>query len=66
MCANSIVSILRGVPGFEEPAIHLVPIKLGEAFGELPGVTTRIVTEENDNLGQHNVILVDKNGRKVN
>lgn len=66
MCANSIGSILRSVPGFESLPASWFPIGLGEAFGELPGVTTRIVTEANDNLGQHNVTMVDKNGRKVN
>ncbi|MFZ1468498.1 MAG: hypothetical protein WAT09_05920 [Paracoccaceae bacterium] len=66
LCAESISSILRGVPGFESLPSTWFPIKLGDAFGELPGVTTRIVTEENDNLGQHGIVLVDKKGLRMN
>lgn len=65
-CAQSISAILRDIPGFEELPSTMFPIALGEAFAEIPGVTSRKVTEENDNLGQHNVIFVDKNGNKVN
>lgn len=66
LCATSVDAILRGVPGFESLPRTFFPIKLGEAFGELPGVTTRIVTEANDNIGQHNVVMVDKQGHQVN
>lgn len=65
-CAQSISALLRGVPGFEGLPSTMFPIPLGEAFGELPGVTTRIVTEANDNLGQHGTIFVDKDGNRVN
>lgn len=66
-CANSISTILRGVPGFESVPSTWFPKKLGEGFGKLPGVTTRIVTEENDNPGEgHGVILVDDDGNRVN
>jgi hypothetical protein len=65
-CANSVGAILRGVPGFESLPSTWFPIKLGDAFGELPGVTTRIVTEENDNPGEHGIILVDRTGKQVN
>lgn len=65
-CSSSIAAILRGVPGFESLPSTLFPIKLGNAFGELPGVTARKVTEENDNLGQHSITLVDSKGAKVN
>lgn len=65
-CANSISTILRGVPGFEGLPATWFPKKLGQAFGKLPGVTERIVTEENDNPGEgHGVLLVDKNGQPV-
>lgn len=64
-CAQSISAILRDIPGFEGLPSTMFPVPLGEAFGEIPGVTTRKVTEENDNLGQHNVTFVDKNGDKV-
>lgn len=65
-CANSISAILRGVPGFENLPSTFYPVKLGEAFEEIPGVTTRKVTEANDNLGQHKIILVDRTGAQVN
>jgi hypothetical protein len=65
-CASSISAILRGVPGFENLPSTFYPVKLGEAFEEMPGVTTRKVTEANDNLGQHKIILVDRTGAQVN
>ena len=66
-CANSISTILRGVPGFEAVPATWFPKRLGEGFGKLPGVQTRIVTEENDNPGEgHGVILVDDDGKQVN
>ncbi len=64
-CASSISAILRGVPGFESLPSTWFPIRLGNAFGELPGVSTRIITEENDGSELHNVIFVDKNGNRV-
>lgn len=64
-CANSISAILRGVPGFGSLPATWFPIKLGDAFGQLPGVSTRIVTEENDGSDQHNVIFLDKKGNRV-
>ncbi|VDC23618.1 hypothetical protein [Pseudogemmobacter humi] len=66
-CANSISAILRDVPGFESLPQTYFPKKLGAAFGALPGVTERIVTEENDNPGEgHGVVMVDKKGRRIN
>jgi len=53
------------VPGFESLPSTWFPVKLGDAFGQLPGVTTRIVTEENDGSEQHNVIFVDKDGNRI-
>lgn len=65
-CANSISSILRDIPGFESIRVTWFPIQLGKNFAELPGVTTRIVDESNDNIGQHNTIFVDRRGNRVN
>ncbi len=65
-CAQSVSSILRGVPGFEGLPSTWYPIKLGDAFGELPGVTTRIVTEANDNMGESNIVFVDRRGNPLN
>ena len=56
-CANSISSILRGVPGFENMPATWFPNKLHDAFGELPGVTEReILDKDADN--NHGVLLV--------
>ena len=66
-CANSISTILRDIPGFENMPATFFPKKLGAAFGELPGVQRRIVTEVNDNPGVgHGVIMVDKKGNRIN
>lgn len=66
-CANSIATILRGVPGFESLPGTMFPIRLGDAFGELPGVQTQIFTEANDNPGLgHGVVMVDKKGNRIN
>jgi len=66
-CALSVASVLRGVDGFQSLPVTWFPKQLGKAFGELPGVRTRIVTEENDNPGEgHGYILVDAGGHRVN
>ena len=64
-CAQSISAILRGIPGFESIPSTMFPIKLGEGFAKLPGVQTRMITEENDMSEQHNVIFVDKDGNTL-
>lgn len=66
-CAQSISSLLRTVPGFESLPQTYYPKKLAEGFRQLPGVTERIITEENDNPGEgHGVIMVDKKGNRIN
>jgi len=42
MCAQSISSILRALPGFEHLPQTLFPRKLYESFAELPGVTEEV------------------------
>lgn len=65
-CAHSVATILRGVPGFESLPVTMFPVKLGNAFGELPGVETMIFTEENDNPGPgHGIVMVDRKGNQV-
>lgn len=61
-CANSISALLRSVPGFESVTSTWFPVKLGDSFGQLPGVQTRKITEENDGSENHNVIFVNKDG----
>lgn len=66
-CANSISSLLRGVPGFDGIRTTFFPVNLEGQFAKLPGVSRRIITEENDNPGAgHGVILVDDDGNVVN
>lgn len=56
-CANSISSILSGVPGFEDMPSTWFPNKLHDAFGALAGVTEREITDA-DADNNHGVLLV--------
>lgn len=56
-CARSVSSILRGVPGFESMPQTWYPLKLSEAFGRLPGVTTRRI-DDDDAHENHGVLMV--------
>lgn len=56
-CANSISSILRGVPGFEGIRNTWYPNKLMEDFAKIPGVTGRVIYDE-DADKNHGVLLV--------
>lgn len=56
-CANSITTILRGVPGFEAVPSTWFPNKLHDAFAELPGVREREITDA-DADENHGVLLV--------
>jgi hypothetical protein len=58
-CANSISSILRGVPGFESVPATWFPTKLAKGFGALPGVKTRIITDD-DADNNHGVLIVQQ------
>lgn len=57
-CANSISGILGGVPGFEGIASTMFPNALSKSFANLPGVTTRKITDD-DADDNHGVLLVD-------
>jgi hypothetical protein len=61
MCTSATSSILRGVPGFESLPSTWYPKKLSTAFGALPGVTTRVITDDDDD-SNHGVLLVQANG----
>jgi hypothetical protein len=56
-CSNSITSILAGVPGFEGIRSTWYPKKLSDQFGQLPGVTSRTITDD-DADKNHGVLLV--------
>lgn len=58
-CANSISSILNGVPGFEAISDTWFPKKLMKEFAQLPGVTERKITDD-DADDNHGVLLVQK------
>jgi hypothetical protein len=55
-CSNSTSRILSGVPGFESLGNTWFPLKLSERFAELPGVTTRVILDE-DADDNHGVLL---------
>jgi len=61
MCTNATSALLRGIPGFESLPSTWFPKKLSEAFGTLPGVTTRTITDDDDDEN-HGVLLVQANG----
>lgn len=56
-CTTAISSILRDVPGFESLPRTPFPKRFMDAFGELPGVTTRVIYDE-DADKNHGVLLV--------
>lgn len=56
-CSNSISAILNGVPGFESLGSTWYPKKLSDAFGRLPGVKSRTVTDDSADKN-HGVLLV--------
>jgi hypothetical protein len=56
-CSNSITSILDGVPGFESIPKTWFPRKLELAFGKLPGVRERLITDD-DADQNHGVLIV--------
>lgn len=61
MCTQATSSVLRGVPGFESLPQTFYPKKLSDAFGRLPGVTTRVITDD-DADDNHGVLLVQRDG----
>lgn len=61
MCAEATSSILRAVPGFQSLPATWFPKKLSDAFGKLPGVTYRRITDDDDD-SNHGILLVQANG----
>jgi hypothetical protein len=64
MCTAATSSILRGVPGFESLPSTWYPKKLSDAFTTLPGVATRLITDDDDD-SNHGVLLVQANGNPL-
>ena len=61
MCTAATSSVLRATPGFQSKPSTWYPKKLSTAFGQLPGVTTRVITDDDDD-SNHGVLLVQANG----
>jgi hypothetical protein len=57
-CANSISEILSGVPGFESIQQTWFPNALSEEFANLPGVSTRKITDDDADTN-HGILLLD-------
>jgi hypothetical protein len=63
-CTSATSSILSSTPGFESLPSTMFPKQLSEPFGELPGVTTKVITDDDDD-SNHGVLLVQANGDPV-
>ena len=61
MCTNATSSVLSGLPGFESLRHTFSPKKLSKEFGNLPGVTTRVITDDDDD-NNHGILLVQHDG----
>ncbi|MEY4983291.1 MAG: hypothetical protein RIR62_1557 [Pseudomonadota bacterium] len=59
-CANSITSVLSDVPGFESIGRTWFPNRLSDDFGALPGVRTRVITD--DDADQNHGVLIVQSG----
>lgn len=62
-CANSTSSILRQLPGFETMPQTFYPGKLAKAFGDLPGVTSQTVLD--DDSDDNKAVLTKQNAVQV-
>lgn len=56
-CTYAISGVLRDVPGFEDMPRTWFPKNLMNAFGKLPGVKSRVITDTDTN-NNHGVLLV--------
>lgn len=63
-CTRSISAILADVPGFESLPSTWYPAKYMQAFAELPGVTSRKITDS-DADDNHGVLLVQAGDPRV-
>lgn len=61
MCTQATSAVLRGMPGFESLPSTWFPDRLSDAFGAMPGVSTRTITDDDDD-SNHGVLLVQSNG----
>ena len=60
-CSVSINRILQQVPGFETMRVTYFPVATSQRFGTLPGVTTRVITDDDADMN-HNVLIAAVRG----
>lgn len=58
-CSNSVSDILHGLPGFESIPHTFFPKRIMDAFGELPGVTTKL-HEDGDPDDHSGILMIQK------
>ena len=58
-CGASVSDILKGLPGFEGIPKTFFPNRIMKAFGELPGVQTK-VHHDGDPDNNHGILLIQK------
>lgn len=63
-CTSATSSVLNSTPGFESLPSTMFPKQLSKAFAELPGVSTKVITDDDDD-SNHGVLLVQANGDPV-
>lgn len=63
-CARAITGVLQDVPGFENVGRTWYPSKLMKAFGTVPGVTMRTITDD-DADNNHGVLLVQSGDARL-
>lgn len=63
-CTSATSSVLKSTPGFESLPSTMFPKQLSKAFAELPGVTTKVITDDDDD-SNHGVLLVQANGDPI-
>ena len=62
-CGNSVSDILQGLPGFESIPKTFFPNRIMDAFGELPGVTTKL--HKDGDPDNHSGVLLIQQGTSV-
>jgi hypothetical protein len=63
-CTSASSTILKSTPGFESLPSTMFPKQLSDSFAALPGVSSRIITDDDDD-SNHGVLLVQRNGNPV-
>jgi hypothetical protein len=60
-CTSASSAVLKSTPGFESLPSTMFPKQLSVSFAKLPGVSTRVITDDDDD-SNHGVLLVQRNG----